>query len=459
VTPYRQEPDRREPSPTRRNRFSTGRNPAWGCMLLFSVAWIIVSGALTILALAVYVGQAERGRGALDPLVFVVLGVSVLVGVGLFLLIRGTRKRSRELVREAHAAEGTLFGPGTGIAADETVIPGETLRCEKCHRPLGPALVDCPDRAAGTCPYHVEHVLGPGGARIAWGLFVLGVVALAGGAVLCVTILPAGECVVLIGLLLAALGAFLNFGEGATVYNRTTGQMWQRYSLWGLTLYHVTASALQPVGFEVRPRHQMRYPASISTFSQSRDAPTILYMTLLSLLGQGALELRHSVASRVYLNISAGTRREFVLFPGEGVSRARVAGELETRIVRAVEEWAQRTDDGIETGRTFRRRTFRCFSTLDDIVLVVLGGEKGNPGDWLVSEIVAPDASQWGVGSMRGRWVEKFEPSPEYQQVTLADYTLILDVHERFKASRPDMARELWQAARRAIESCTTSSD
>jgi hypothetical protein len=132
---------------------------------------------------------------------------------------------------------------------------------------------------------------------------------------------------------------------------------------------------------------------------------------------------------------------------------------LETRIVRAVEEWAQRTDDQIKAGRYFRTRTFKGFLTLDDVVFVVLGGDKGNPGDWLVSEIVAPDAVQWGVGSMSGRLVKKFEPSPEYQQVASADYDLILDAHERFKTSQPGMARDLWRAARQAIENCTTSAD
>ena len=362
-------------------------------------------------------------------------------------------------VQEAQAIEDALFGPGTGGHGDATVIPEETLRCEKCHRPLGLALVDCPDRAAGTCPYQVEHVMGSGGAKIGWGLFIVGVVILAVGAVLSIVIFPAGGCAVPVGLVFAALGAFLIFGEGATVYNQTTGQMWRYYSLWGFKVYHVTASALQPVGFEARPRHQMRYPASISAFSRSQDAPTILYMTLLSLLGQGALELEHTMASRVYFGISAGTRREFALSPGEGVSRAKVSGELETRIVRAAEEWAQRTDDQIKTGRYFRTRTFKSFLTLDDVVLVVLGGEKGDPGDWLVSEIVAPDAVQWGVGSMRGRLVKKFEPSPEYQQVASADYDLILDVHERFKTSQPGMARDLWRAARQAIKNCTASPD
>jgi len=107
---------------------------------------------------------------------------------------------------------------------------------------------------------------------------------------------------------------------------------------------------LQPVTLDAELRRPLNYPASICTLSQGQDATTIVYMALLSLLGQGAIKLQYTMTSRTFFNI----------------------------------------------------------------------------------------------------------PLPEYQESMRAEYGVIRQVHETFKASQPDISSELARAIERAIRSLLT---
>ncbi len=123
------------------------------------------------------------------------------------------------------------------------------------------------------------------------------------------------------------------------------------------------------------------------------------------------------------------------------------------RIAQAVSEWSGRMDQYIRFDRRqFRYRAFRHFLTLYDLVYIVFQGEHPSPARWLVSRLVEEDASQRGLGRVRGRWSRKFEPLPEYRDSVLAEYSVIHEVHEEFKAARPDIPPELARVIGRAIE-------
>jgi len=429
-------------------------------LLAFFLIWIGVSGAFMVSSIKSYTGERQpsdlRSIGA--------SGAFIFFGILAIWAAWSVRKRHNELTLDAGTAQDKLFGRLAEQASSGSMAQ-EEIRCEKCGLPLGPGLLDCPHQAQGTCPYHIEQPLG-GPRKRHQMMLIWGVAAIMGGWML--TRLAPGFtpqqgkwillsvyiCAVPLGLLGIVIGLLALFADILTVYNTVSGQMWQRYTIFGYTIYQATARALQPVSLPARLRRPMKYPASICALYQSRDATHIFYMALLSVLGQGAVTLKYAMTSRMFFNWSAPslTGRSFVLSPGKGrlkvADKLYPAGKLEERIARAVEEWSQRTDENIHS----HRRAFRHFLTLEDVIHVVFEGERGAPDYWLIHEVVGVDASQRGMGRKKGFLKEQFETLPEYQDSVLAEYDVVLDFHERFQASQPDIASDLWQKIKIHIE-------
>jgi hypothetical protein len=202
-------------------------------------------------------------------------------------------------------------------------------------------------------------------------------------------------------------------------------------------------------------------PASISTLYQRQDATTIFYMALLSLVSQGVIDLKHTLVSRIFLNIPTRTQRDFALSSGERMGQVRVRGELETRIVRTVRDWSGPEAEQERSRRTIytRERTFTHFLALEDVMLLVIEGLKSAPETWLVANLVGRDASAQGLGRVVRRLQKRFEPAPEYQARMRVEYEIVHQVHEAFNASQPGVASDLWRAVERAISMCTDMSD
>jgi hypothetical protein len=424
--------------------------------------------------------DGARRRSTLHPpgLAGVVMsGAFVLAG---FLMLWGAwlmRKHSKQKAREDLAWLGALFGrrataKGAVDGHGEKRRAGErtttALRCEKCGRPLGPEVADCPEQAWGTCPYRVERPLEGTASRRNWGCLLVGlVVTLLGLALLLANLLPLAICVVALGVLVVALSLLAlalpasDSSAALTVYNESSGQMWQRYSLSGLVARQITASALQPVTLEVGLRRPLQYPASISTLYQRQDASTIFYMALLSLASQGVIDLKHTLVSKIFLNLPTRTQRDFALSPGERMGQVRVKGELERRIVQTVRDWSgPETEQGRSRRKIHtRERTFTHFLALEDVMLLVIEGERSAPETWLVANLVGRDASAQGLGRVVRRLQKRFEPAPEYQARMRTEYEIVHQVHEAFNASQPGVASDLWRAVERAISMCTDVSD
>jgi hypothetical protein len=280
------------------------------------------------------------------------------------------------------------------------------------------------------------------------------------GATLSWNWLPFNLCLLTLGLLAAAIGVYGMVGSGLKVYNKTSGQMWQRHGLPGLILTKFTASALQPVVPAISLPPSLKYPPSISARYQNEDGYTIFYMALLSLLIHGAIKLQHTTTSRAFFGISFTVKREFTLSPGSNLMPTGTNGELEKRIVEAVRAWSDRPDQHIRFNRrNFRNRVFSHFLTLDDLVYVVFEGEdRGSPAR-LVLNLVEEDADRQGLGRLEGGWHRQFETLPEYQDSMHAEYSIIRKVNETLTASQPDIFPALTLAVERAINLLGTDSN
>jgi hypothetical protein len=334
------------------------------------------------------------------------------------------------------------------------------LLCEKCRRPLGQGMLTCSEQATGRCPYQVEHTPGHGATGLNWGCLFIGVaITLIGGA-LSWNWFPVSLCPLAFGLLVVAVGAYGMGGSGLKVYNKTTGQMWQRHGLPGLTLTKFTASALQPVVPAISLTPSLKYSLSISARYQNEDEYTIFYMALLSLLIHDAIKLQYTTTSRSFFGISFTVAREFVLSPGGNLMPTSANGELEKRIVEAVRVWSDRSEQYIRFHRrNFRNRVFSHFLTLDDLVYIVFEGEdRGSPAR-LVLNMVEEDADRQGLGRLEGGWRKRFETLPEYQDSMRAEYGIIRKVHKTLTASQADIFPALALAVERAINLLGTDTD
>ncbi len=334
------------------------------------------------------------------------------------------------------------------------------LLCEKCRRPLGRGMLTCSEQAMGRCPYQVEHTPGHGATRMNWGYLLIGVAIALTGAVLSWNWFPFSLCPLALGLLAAALGVYGMNGSGLKVYNKTTGQMWQRHGLPGLTLTKFTASALQSVVPAISLPRSLKYPPSISTLYQNEDGYTIFYMAMLSLLIHGAIKLQYTTTSKTFFGLSFTVAREFILSPGGNLMPARTNGELEKRIVEAVREWSDRSEQHIQFNRRdFRTRVFSHFLTLDDLVYIVFEGKHHGSPSRQVLNLIEADADRQGFGHLENGWRRRFETLPEYQNSMYAEYGIIRKVYETLTASQTDIFPALALAIERAINHLKIDTD
>lgn len=376
--------------------------------------------------------------------------LSLLVLGGIWMAVRANLKRMPDI----QIKRDTVLDRRAKSESEQAA-----LLCEKCHRPLGREMLTCSEQATGRCPYQVEHTPGHGATGLNWGCLFIGVVIALAGAALSWKWFPISLCPLALGLLVAAVGAYGMSGSGLKVYNKTTGQMWQRHGLPGLTLSQFTASALQPVMPVISLPDPLKYPASISTLYQGEDGYKIFYMALLSLLIQGAIKLEYTTTLKSFFGLSLTVAREFVLSPTGNPMPAGTDGELEKRIVKAVSAWVDRSDQYIRFNRrNFRHRVFSHFLTLDDLVYIVFEGQdRGSPAR-LVLNLVEEDAGRQGLGRLEDGWRRRFETWPEYQNSMHAEYDIIHTVHKTLMASQPDIFSALTLAVERAINFLGTDS-
>jgi hypothetical protein len=357
--------------------------------------------------------------------------------------------------------------PGIEIKRDtvidrrvKTDTPTATLLCEKCQRPLGRWVPTCSEQATRRCPYQVEQTPGHGTTGLNWGCLFIGVTIALAGVALSWKWFPVSLCLLALGLLGAAAGVYGMGGSGLKVYNKTTGQIWQRHGLPGLTLTKFTASALQPVVPAIALPDTLKYPASICTLYRDENGHKVFYMALLSLLIQEAIKLQYTTTSRTFFGLSLVVRREFILSLGGNLMPSGANGELEKRIVDAVKAWSDRPEQHIRFNRrNFRTRMFSHFLTLDDLVFIVFEGERHGSPARLVLDLVEEDADRQGLGRLEGGWRRRFETVPEYQDSMLAEYGVIRKVHETLTASQPDIFSTLALAVERAINLLETDWD
>lgn len=338
------------------------------------------------------------------------------------------------------------------------------IKCETCGRELGAELIHCPDRLKGKCPYRLtqkETLIGQEKSGFGEILLSIGLAAVVAG----IFFKFGGLFTVIIGFFLTVVGMLMSFGGEDILYDKKTGQFWLRRHLGRFELHQVKVSTLKPIRPDIKFIPSMDYPASLLALYQHSDqrrskkqwteyAADIFYMTLLSLLGQGIIEIRYATINRSYLGRSPKTSPIFALNLIDTDDLPQINGELEKQIIQKIKEWQPRTDIFIKTGRLERLQdTPHCF-LVNDLVFLMMAGEHKNPGKWFVVNVVGKDAAQRGFGTIKGSVMKNFELNSTVQNDLKEAYYTFHTTSEGFITPYQEQMTRLRENIVKTIEMC-----
>ncbi len=335
----------------------------------------------------------------------------------------------------------------------------KTLYCERCHKPLGPEVLACPGRETGACPYYVVRSKLLKSNLAVWAFLVigLGLIVLPSLALL-LTRAFKFIFIPLVGVLLVAIGLCASVAKRVTVYHQETGQMWEKTSIWGITLSQCQASAFKPIPFHTSEIRGLQYPPSVSAlyplirgqqklYNKSLAAD-IVYVTILSLVGQGHLSLLRTT------KFTKNKSEQFFILAPQDRSPGPIDGELESRIVSAVAEWSQRTDSSISGGNTVFARKLRHCLVIHDVLPLVLKGKWASPSAQLVTYVIGPEVVKAGLGDIKGGVQKKLDFAPEAAALLQTDYEVVNHAVKKFTATYSGLESKLRAQILEAVRFC-----
>ncbi|MBN1678995.1 MAG: hypothetical protein JW966_01800 [Anaerolineae bacterium] len=344
------------------------------------------------------------------------------------------------------------------MAHTRTSFEGE-FRCERCGRAAGPDMINCPERAQGTCPYVLETASGGRGASLA--TLVLLVLALM---VLVFVSRQDDVFTALVGLVIAlGLGAVGFLGvvtllanPADLLINKDTGASWYKVKFAKRTLSHAITLPTEPVDLHLLLGRPLAYPPSLSSLrpgvtsetDSQQHAIELLELTLVGLLAQGLLSVR---IGRRYTSFFGRPLQlnsvQYLFEPGPKTGRVVIESALEGRIMQAVTKWHFRSLDAneveiklITVGWQFPPRHGIEIKRLAGHVF---DGGENNPYRWLV-ELVRRDAlaNQTVVETLPGL---PPQPNPAVAGMLRTENAALRVLYDEMRRTHPHFVRELRQ--------------
>lgn len=274
------------------------------------------------------------------------------------------------------------------------------VQCEQCGHVAGAAIINCPARIEGNCPYQLSH---------AWDLPHWG--RIIGGGLIAVAIIAVITQSVQVGVLLGILVQLVNVAMGANritvLYNRERGILWQHFisfiGNWPVAVRMAVKSILRNLDLRTYP--MPRYPASVTALYGS-SAGFIIKVTLLDLLAKEVICLCRVTIYEAKHSISAQSKQVLLFSPGKN-GQQTVDGDLENRIVSAVKH--------IKSAATVEGIVFPQTISTYELVKSIYPTTQPDPGQWLISLITA-DAIR------KGFYVETMGIFKQRQSISRGNY-------------------------------------
>lgn len=355
---------------------------------------------------------------------------------------------------------GNTLQPGYSLPQVQTAS-----KCDNCSQSLGAELLNCNLRNLGKCPFRAktEKFLSSN---------VLGYVVFGMGsffALLGLTLLPFGLIFSLFGLLFAFIGGFIAFGKRTSIFNKSTGQLWQQASLFGFVLSQTVSSHYKWLYIETHSESLPQYPASLIALSkyynsesskeESLNIATEIFLeTLLDLKARQFIEIKYSHTTENNFLKTGKDRLVFIISPGVAVWQSTIYGELEDRIIRTAVEWDKREDTDIKFKNLQHSRWTSCYLTLADMITIVFEGKQNNPANWLTHNLIGSEVTQNGWGQLRGNWIQKKLQLNPQQQILIANQHYYLEkLSTAVTNSQAEIISKLRQEIYIAIKSCEDS--
>jgi len=301
--------------------------------------------------------------------------------------------------------------------------------CEVCRRPLGKAQLECPRRSLEGehgCAYQVESgriTPGPLLINLIFGLVFIGL-----GAEPWLPAkgnpdsLPASvfTLFLVVGILLLTTWIYRMFGRALRAFNPATGQEIRQTSLFGVRITETVIGPVTPVPWQGSPAREMRYPASVAELFRQGSAADMVSTALLQLVAQRAVIIGISRKSKRFGRVV--WRYHLV---GDQTSFTEIKGTLEQRIYALIQA-------GPSAGLP-----------LGDLVEQLFEGGKASPRNYLVDEIVGPEAEALGLGDVRGKVKRSLVAAPNMVGRIARDIQSVEQLHRDFWVTMPEHATEL----------------
>ncbi len=316
------------------------------------------------------------------------------------------------------------------------------MLCEKCSRPLGPELQTCPQRDEGACPYQVAHnrLEIEQRGRAVWGGLALCLVAAASWwlPTLALWARVGVAALFVLGVGMALTGVLCLAREQTILYNLDTGQSWQKTTFLKIPLNQKTVGPRQPLPWLGSPGRWMRYPASVAALYRGGNAADMIATALLQLLAHEEILLYRAESKARFGN----GRCLFVFTPGPGIGSAPVSGGLEARILEAVALAQVDSPDFDFHGGHFPR-SCRALLTLEDLLVLVFEGEKAQPNNYMIGEVVGPEAEALNLGLIKGKRALYLAPHNNTRGRIGLDIRSVEQLHRDFWTTYPEVAKDL----------------
>ena len=301
--------------------------------------------------------------------------------------------------------------------------------CEVCRKPLGKAQLECPRRGLEGergCAYQIESgriAPGPLLVNLILGLAFIGLGAepwlLAEGNPEALPV-SAFALFLVLGILLLGTWIYRMFGRTLRAVNPASGQEIRQTSLFGVRITETVIEPVTPVPWQGSPAREMRYPASVAELFRQGSAADMVSTALLQLVAQGAAMIG---ISRVSKRFGRAVWRYRLV--GEQAELNEIKGTLEQRIYASI---LAGPPAGLPLGQLIEQ---------------LFEGGQASPRNYLVEEIVGPEAEALGLGEVRGKVKRSLVAAPNTVGRIARDIQSIEQLHRDFWVTMPEHATEL----------------
>lgn len=317
------------------------------------------------------------------------------------------------------------------------------LQCPVCERDTIPAMIACPHRESGGCPFTLEEGAAQpscmGTFLMVFSLPFLAMPIIGFAQEPC--LLPFMAIFFLAGLGLFLFGLYILMAYTINLTNPQDGTGWRGVKLLTWIVQQEMVTNFTPVALGLPPLPPLRYPASVASLRSSTKrqerAAFIFNSTLLALIAQGTLSLHYATEYRTRWS------RSWQQVTGSKAYRVRlesgdwpVLGELESLLVQSIQQAGM-------SGKNVYQIVYDLYDT--DI-----SSPFGRFMGW-----VQDDAVQYGLGQSKsfGRF-ELTDP-----QAIDGDYTALRALHQAVNAQHPGLLESFGKEVQRAFAVRTESSD